>query len=476
MKNRLDISIKGVSDYSEDELLKMFSDIRITEKIDGVKINVIVGDRENTVSYKGDILYTEEFLHCKTDAEKGLGYSQFMFALEELRFRHFDFPLGTELFFEFSMRKPTLSREYLKLHKLFMIGYSKPIQVRMYPGKVFTTPGELNVYSIDKFEFPFILRGNFSKEQVLNLHQYLDFSTQHVYGSWPSDTVSETWERLKAALLKRDSALGGEPEGAVIISPLGFQKITQPNQYDKTHRANFRLKWEMEKAQETEYYASVKECARQIVENLPRNEKLEEMLGELAMKAYKSNTVKISHPLKTDFQVREDLYWNCRQLLLRTLKGNNGALFIGRIQPFTKMHASIMRDALEKFDYVVVAIVRGKKSEKAENPFPFELQKRMINSVFPDVKIIEVSTGAIVPAILRAECNINAVFCGSDRSAGYAEQLKNMPEIQLCSIERIQHVSATEARKALRENDKQKFLQQVEEPVGELFSNLREYI
>jgi len=99
--------------------------------------------------------------------------------------------------------------------------------------------------------------------------------------------------------------------------------------------------------------------------------------------------------------IQDDLFLTCKNKILNNLPENQNALFLGRLQPPTKAHISIIENALTKFNSVVLCLVQGRKSDKEKNPFPLELQKKMIYDVFGSkVKIITHSSGNI-PGIIR---------------------------------------------------------------------------
>jgi len=56
------------------------------------------------------------------------------------------------------------------------------------------------------------------------------------------------------------------------------------------------------------------------------------------------------------------------------------ALFVGRFQPLHKGHVHAIKDAMKRYEVVIVIGSVGKRS--FENPFSFRERKRMIESVF----------------------------------------------------------------------------------------------
>jgi phosphopantetheine adenylyltransferase len=175
--------------------------------------------------------------------------------------------------------------------------------------------------------------------------------------------------------------------------------------------------------------------------------------------------------------MQEDLFHVLKYLLIKKLPGNNVALFIGRMQPPTKLHLQIIREGLKDFDNVVVALVKGKKSELKDNPFPFDLQKEIINEVFPNVEVIQVGTGNVLTAMNASSENINAVLCGTDRVEGYRNQLKTNPEIAVVETSRDPDgVSGTKLRQALIDGNKAEYERNADPKTYKFYDRLRSVI
>ena len=175
--------------------------------------------------------------------------------------------------------------------------------------------------------------------------------------------------------------------------------------------------------------------------------------------------------------MQEDLYHVLKYLLIKKLPGNNVAMFIGRLQPPTKLHMNIIRQGLRDFDNVVVAIVKGKKSDAKDNPFSFDTQKEIIHAVFPHVKVIQVATGNVLSAMAAADENINAILCGSDRVEGYRNQLKTNPEIAVVETARNPDgVSGTKLRQALLDGNEEEFEKNSDPKTFKFYNKLRNEI
>jgi nicotinamide-nucleotide adenylyltransferase len=53
-------------------------------------------------------------------------------------------------------------------------------------------------------------------------------------------------------------------------------------------------------------------------------------------------------------------------------------LYVGRFQPFHRGHLSIVREALEKCDRLIIAIGSAQESKTKKNPFTFEERRKFI--------------------------------------------------------------------------------------------------
>jgi len=145
------------------------------------------------------------------------------------------------------------------------------------------------------------------------------------------------------------------------------------------------------------------------------------------------------------------------------------AVFMGRFQPPTKAHLSIIKQ-IEQHEHlpVVVAVVRGSKTSqnKSKNPFDFETQKAILRACLNNVKIIQVSTGFIgefVDILRRENKEPVVLYCGSDRLSGYQQQVnryKTQLNLNLVvkEIPRTETgISATKVRLALKNDDIEAF-------------------
>jgi cytidyltransferase-like protein len=212
-----------------------------------------------------------------------------------------------------------------------------------------------------------------------------------------------------------------------------------------------KLRYKMSIEAETQYFKLINEIADNVIKGIDCTKEYKKTISNLNKNVFEViKTEYPDHSKKTELNIRDDIFLSSKLKLMRFLPGNNNALFLGRFQPPTKMHIQIIEDALKSFDNIVIAIVKGKKSEKSLNPFPFELQKKMFTDKFPNVEILQVGSGNIFGIISKVEHNINSILAGSDRVEGYKKQLQKTPDTNVHEIKRSHNsVSSTKVRQSI---------------------------
>lgn len=132
-------------------------------------------------------------------------------------------------------------------------------------------------------------------------------------------------------------------------------------------------------------------------------------------------------------------------------------VFCGRFQPFHRGHESVVAQALEKANEVVIVIGSSFQPRSTKNPFTFEERKRMIQSVFPThrVKIVGVQDypyddNAWVSEVQRA---VNSVKTGTNTGLiGHSKDsssyyLKIFPQWRNhVEVENVEGINATDIR------------------------------
>lgn len=142
---------------------------------------------------------------------------------------------------------------------------------------------------------------------------------------------------------------------------------------------------------------------------------------------------------------------------------------LGRMNPFTRGHyrmvSEVVRISNETGTIPFVFIIDGLKSgmDKEKNPLSGEERKRIIRSLFPDVRVDVINSAFDVFDVLEVQgFEIDYLVAGSDRAANYEKMIANYSDFGKVFIldrddEGFSGISGTAARKAASENDFYKF-------------------
>lgn len=235
--DQLDISIKAAGKYLTsrkrvEEFLE--SNSVVEHKTDGVKLTIVKradkgGINDFVFAYKGNVLYPEEFdYQPTTKVEKEvIGASQFKKVFQHFsKLRRTSIPVGTELFVEFLMRKPTLSSDYDKKHRMVLIGYSKSSWEEKF-GKLKTRNSGMKTENRDlvadelgidvpQVLFEGVMRTETSFEDGIR-HKGLakEFRKRKLSMAWSDPEV--LLDDIRALFLDVESRYGGKEEGVVIF-------------------------------------------------------------------------------------------------------------------------------------------------------------------------------------------------------------------------------------------------------------------
>ncbi len=479
----LDISILNI-DKAKSKIVSLLDEpVIITEKTDGVKLTIV---RNNTpynsvdwsknwiVSYKGNIIYPEEFqgIDAKLNKEfksKSHGVTQFNIIFEKLKQAHKNeniknIPQNTELFCEFLMRKPTLTREYARLHDVILLATS-PTTYRERYGRLFTTSTLFNTKNRDVFAE--ILKFNTPKILFKGKIRTITSSTD------PQTIIST----LKDKFLALQSNYGGLMEGVVLEFLNGqFLKIIQTDQHDKTIRGFIKQKHAP--VNETKYFNEIRAIAEQAVNSIAISKNIALCLKQLSAWIFNKNNDYLFRELdenKSSINAKDDALLTAKSILLRRLPGNNNALFIGRMSPLTIAHFNIIKNALTKYDNVAVNIVKAKMDQR--NPFSIETQIKMLKKCFNErIEITTSETGNLIRVLQKPSFTINVVFAGTDRVEDYKQQLQDNKDVSIIEIPRIDDVSGTKVRTALINNDKDTFKKNTPEQIWDMFDELKQFV
>ena len=442
-KDQLDISILAAGKYlNSTAKIEDFlsSEVHVEHKTDGVKLTVVKQANNGNLNdyifaYKGNMLYSTEYDYQPNTKVKSesIGASQF-----KTVFQHFNklsknsIPVGTELFIEFLMSKPTLSSNYSKKHKMVLIGTSKSTWEEKF-GKLKTKPAGMDTSKRDiyakelKIDVPqFLFKGVMGsaisfKKGIKNKLLKAEFAQRQNAITW--DVPELLIDDLREMFLAIESKYGGQEEGVVIKYGDRILKWQQEYQLDQEARFKIKMKYrESDPVQETAYWENVKKAALELSNGIVvKSRKLPDVLSELSqmLKRYKLD---FSHSNKTEAIIKDDIQLNAKLLLTKSMRGNNNALIIGKFRVLTKGgHYKLIKRASTLYDKVVVCVVTSKDTKETR-----DLRVKMMKKTFPNVEVIEHSNGNVISIFNKSPVNINAVYAGTDRVGAYQSQLKTM--------------------------------------------------
>ena len=459
--NMLDVSIQSADKYLTSLKRKvefLSAETEIQQKTDGVKLTVVRVNDKGTIddwifSYKGNILYKEEFdfqpkIRAKEDS---IGSSQFKLAIDHFKtLGQTNIPVNTELFIEYLMRKPTLSSDYRTLHKMVLIGYSISEFSTSF-GKLKTRNSGLQTelreaYAKElKIDTPVVLfkgilgtKVDFEKGIISTKLKDLFLSEQN---SMTWDNPEILLDDIKALLLSVESKYGGLEEGVVLIQPDKTLKFQQEYQLDPLARKQIKLKYCHDSPEkEAEYWESVKAFALVLTKKVGTGSQkdIPDLMLSLS-RELKYSVINIEHPKKAISNIKDDIQLTAKIQLIKELKGNNNCLVVGKFRVLTSGHVKMIKRASRKFDNVVICIVSNK-----ENIETRELRTKMIKSVFPECDVVHHNSGNLISIINKSPININNVYAGSDRVSEYVKQLQRSSGIGVSEMPRTQEsISAT---------------------------------
>jgi len=478
----LDISILNIDKAKKKINGLLDIPVIVTEKTDGVKLTVIRTNnslstnwKENwIVAYKGNIVYPEDLESISDETRKkikkhSIGMSQFQFVFDVLKKAQANpnleqIPSNTELFFEFLMKKPTLTREYTNIHQLILLATSSTKYNEEF-GRLTTKSEHFDVTKREEYA------------SILNVKTPATLFKGKLRTIVQSTTTpEEVIKQLKTRFLSIPSVHGGVMEGVVLEFKDGtFLKIVQEDQYSKEVRQNIKRKFAP--VDPETYYKKIKELSSIALKSIGTQGTMKELLSKLSAWVYVKLDDKLTgiDPNKTEINVKDDVFLTAKTLLIKQLPGNNNALVIGRFSPLTIAHYNIINNALVEYDHVVVNVVKSKVD--SANPFPIEIQKKMLERCFQKrIEIVVTETGNLLKSIQKCTKTINVVLAGTDRAETYRNQLENNKDIEVKEIPRIDDVSGTKVRKSLTENDFKTFKQNVPNQLWDMFNELKQYI
>lgn len=167
---------------------------------------------------------------------------------------------------------------------------------------------------------------------------------------------------------------------------------------------------------DSEYRDTIKSIQAELALNIARTRgSLQNKITELqtTLKSMDLNP----HPNKTILNIKDDIQIMAKKLIVKSLRGNNGQLVLGRFRVVTKGHVKLVNKALREYDSVTICLIKGN-----------ELSSTMLNKLFgknPKIHIIEHSNYKVSEIINLSRYNINSVIVGADRFRHMSSQINN---------------------------------------------------
>lgn len=447
----LDYKIEKITDKWLSSEKRKGEILSIEEKYDGIKLTIFRNDidydscnpdKNWIVSYKNNVIYPFEHLDSTFNImEYSIGISQFHLVWNHIYNVHKRcelFPKNTEIFCEFIMKKPTITRKYVLYHDIIFLG-ARVISNYNIVNNILT----LNGYEI-------------TNNRILNfISSTFCIRSPKFIGLVGDKTFNELTD-----LLNMPSELYGKMEGIVLNNSLNEKrKLVQTDQYDKLVRLRIKQQYKMDdELKEKEYWKIIYKCSDYIIDELYNDDHLLiENLKRIAEYIRITQFI-INHDKKNSLQIKDDLYLTTKINVIKKLKGNNNALFIGKFRIFTKGHYKVILDSLSKYDKVIIGFVGTTDRIK-------KLQYDQLKNQFANkLEMIEIETGDIIKAINKCErkgFNINSVCCGEDRKDSYSKQLEDNPSIKLAIFDRNDMISTTKLLEFVITNNVEEFYNQI---------------
>ena len=459
----MDISIKQLSSILKTEKdIKEFlnSKVKIEEKIDGVKVQIYLkkdakgkGLDNWIVSYKGNIIYYEE---VDINRKNTVGVSEFAPIFEKLKNIDTDLlPKGYQYFFEYTLNKMVKTKDlkpYKKVHELILLSYG-PSNCKEILGKLvcdnnkFSFDNKRPLYAkifgahippvvFDGILYPYknLIKGLKSKDILNTIEKYKYDLENADYKEYLNIVID--------AFLESESVFGGLPEGYVVWYNGKPYKFQQDTQFDKNIRKEISKRFKGPKEEEIEYWARIKVLVDELIEKINDISDIRKALKKVAKII---DELELPNHSKKDIDnIKDDLMTSVKLEIIRKLTPDTG-LIIGKMRIFTKAHYQLIKKALNKNKFLIIALSIAKGKDKT-----FDLRKKFILDCFEkDKDRIEIlgTQNGFIPSILKKAIfgmGVNNVYAGSDRIEGYTKQLQGISkQINVIELKRNNDISAT---------------------------------
>jgi len=139
-------------------------------------------------------------------------------------------------------------------------------------------------------------------------------------------------------------------------------------------------------------------------------------------------------------------------------------IFIGRLQPPHKVHMK----RLDQGNITELFLVKGAKTSESKSPFPFEIQRDMIKSVYKDtINVTQISgafIGDIINILRKDDKEVDIIYCGEDRKKAYEDQINRYSKdlnlnVKVVAFDRsnADSTSGTDVRNSLKKDNEEGF-------------------
>ena len=479
MAKAMDISIKQLmKSLKKDSDVEKFlsSNIMMEEKTDGVKVQVYLkpdasgkGLENWIVSYKGSVLYPEEFLHNTDDeSKKSIGSSQFRFVFEKLKDVDTDkLPKGYQWFFEYLIHKPTLMSQYTKLYELILLSYG-PSNCKEVNGAMVCDNNDFNYdekrpyYAkiFGAYVPPIVFKGVLYPAENLMKGLQSEIIKKVITENielLKTENKKEYLANLTKLFLEAESQFGGKPEGYVVHYDGKLFKFQQEYQLSREERDKVKMMYKDTPENETIYWANVKEIAKNLIKKVGTFKTVEEALKKIS-KSVKDIQLP-EHSKKNAATIKDDIVLTAKLEILQKLAPETG-LIIGKIRVMTNAHYDLIQRALKENKFVIIALSVARGKDKT-----YEIRKSYIEDCFKDYKdrfeVVNTQNG-FIPTILNKSIyglGVKNVYAGTDRVEGYKDQIEKMgKEINVIELKRSD--DDISASKVIANIDDEKYFKQ----------------
>lgn len=449
-------SLSSISELLEQPL-------KVETKYDGVKLTLVKTSEKDWIPvYKSQVLFPGEFSYQTDEGlNTTIGTSQFRKVQDHLETltpeQHSGIPVGTELFCEFIVRKDTVMSEYTQTGAIILLGYAQ-VEPEVKFGKLYTNPDEMQTSR--NAEFAENMGFNLPDTLVdgaLYPTDLLISNTQHPALSAKFEALKYTLKSLETdkvaylnkvldVILELESKFGGKDEGVVIHCNGLCYKHQQSYQLDPEYRKSKKLRFREESADaENAYWADVLEIAKSIASKVETQD-IQQGLEQIATQLQELNFNGV-HSKRTESTSKDDIQHHAKAFYLKSLKGNNNGLVIGKFRVLTVGHQRMIEKALHECDHVVIGLVTSGETKDTR-----DLRAQAIQKAFPNVTIIDLISANIATALRKAKININHIYTGSDRLDDYVRQSSKIPGTNVHEIVRdSEEISATKVIENLKD-------------------------